>query len=87
MEAFKNPYRPGAGTKPLILAGREHEIEKARNLLLSVKHGAPQRSLMLYGLRGVGKTVLLNEMESIAEDEGYFTEHLEMSENDDFRNR
>lgn len=85
MEAFKNPYRPGAGTKPLILAGREHEIEKARNLLLSVKHGAPQRSLMLYGLRGVGKTVLLNEMESIAENEGYLTEHLEMSENDDFR--
>lgn len=85
MEAFKNPYRPGAGTKPLTLAGREREIEKARNLLLSVKYGAPQRSLMLYGLRGVGKTVLLNEMESIADREGYLTEHLEMSENDDFR--
>ncbi len=85
MESYKNPYRPGAGTKPLVLAGRENEIEKGRNLLLSVKHGAPQRSLMLYGLRGVGKTVLLNEMESIAQSEGYLSEHLEMSENDDFR--
>ncbi len=45
----------------------------------------PQRSLMLYGLRGVGKTVLLNEMERLAESEGYISEHLEMSENDDFR--
>jgi len=40
---------------------------------------------MLYGLRGVGKTVLLNEIERISEDEGYISEHLEMSENDDFR--
>lgn len=85
MENYKNPYRPGAGTKPLIIAGRNNEIEKANSLLKSVKFGAPQRSLMLYGLRGVGKTVLLNEMERIAEEESYFSEHLEMSENDDFR--
>jgi hypothetical protein len=85
MESYKNPYRPGAGTKPLVIAGRDIEIEKSKNLFKSVKFGAPQRSLMLYGLRGVGKTVLLNEMERIAEDEGYIAEHLEMSENDDFR--
>lgn len=85
MESYKNPYRPGAGTKPLVIAGREVEIEKARSLLKSVKFGSPQRSLMLYGLRGVGKTVLLNEMERISEDEEYISEHLEMSENDDFR--
>ncbi|MCK9294384.1 MAG: ATP-binding protein [Desulfobulbaceae bacterium] len=85
MESYKNPYRPGAGTKPLVIAGREFEIEKARSLLKSVKFGSPQRSLMLYGLRGVGKTVLLNEIERISEDEGYISEHLEMSENDDFR--
>ena len=85
MESYKNPYRPGAGTKPLLIAGRNTEVEKAHSLFKSVKFGAPQRSLMLYGLRGVGKTVLLNEMERISEDEGYISEHLEMSENDDFR--
>jgi hypothetical protein len=85
MESYKNPYRPGAGTKPLVIAGRDNEIEKSKSLFKSVKFGAPQRSIMLYGLRGVGKTVLLNEMERISEDEGYISEHLEMSENDDFR--
>ena len=49
MESYKNPYRPGAGTKPLIIAGRDIEIEKSKNLFKSVKFGAPQRSLMLYG--------------------------------------
>lgn len=85
MESYKNPYRPGAGTKPLVIAGRDNEIEKSKSLFKSVKFGAPQRSIMLYGLRGVGKTVLLNEMERISEEEGYISEHLEMSENDDFR--
>lgn len=85
MESYKNPYRPGAGTKPLVIAGRDDELAKAVSLFKSVKFGAPQRSLMLYGLRGVGKTVLLNEMERISEDEGYISEHLEMSESDDFR--
>ncbi|MCL7419645.1 MAG: ATP-binding protein [Methylobacter sp.] len=85
MESYKNPYRPGAGTKPLVISGREKEIQKADTLLKSVKYGAPQRSLMLYGLRGVGKTVLLNAMESIAANEGYLSEHLEMSETDEFR--
>lgn len=85
MESYKNPYRPGAGTKPLVIAGRSDEIEVARTLFKSVKFGNPQRSIMLYGLRGVGKTVLLNEMERISEEDNYISEHLEMSENDDFR--
>ncbi len=85
MDPIQNPYRPGAGTRPIVLAGREAEIEKAKNLLLSVRAGAPQRSLMLYGLRGVGKTVLLNHVEGLAEEFGFQVEHLEMSETDDFR--
>lgn len=85
MDQFKNPYRPGAGTKPAVVAGRAAEIGKAEVLLRSVQGGAPQRSLMLYGLRGVGKTVLLNEIERLAEGLDYLSEHLEMSENDDFR--
>lgn len=85
MELAKNPYRPGAGTKPLVLAGRDAEIQKASTLLEAVSAGAPQRSLMLYGLRGVGKTVLLNHVEELATNYGYHVEHLEMSEGDDFR--
>jgi len=85
MEKHLNPYTPGAGTKPLVIAGRATEVEKAETLLKSVKEGNAQRSLMLYGLRGVGKTVLLNEMERISESHEYISEHLEMSEKDDFR--
>lgn len=85
MEHARNPYRPGAGTKPLVLAGRDAEIAKAHALLEAVRAGAPQRSLMLYGLRGVGKTVLLNHIEGMAINFGYHVEHLEMSEGDDFR--
>lgn len=85
MEPSQNPYRPGAGTRPLVLAGRVAEIDKVQNLLLCVKAGSPQRSMMFYGLRGVGKTVLLNASEELAEGHGFFVEHLEMSESDDFR--
>jgi AAA+ ATPase superfamily predicted ATPase len=85
MDTIQNPYRPGAGLMPLTLAGRDLVIEKADVLLKRVKYGAPQRSLMLYGLRGVGKTVLLNEFERLAESENYIVEKLEMSENDDFK--
>lgn len=85
MDKIKNPFRPGAGTKPKFLAGRDEIIEEAEILLKRVKIGNPQRSIMLYGLRGVGKTVLLNKFEEIAENEGYITQFLEMSENDDFK--
>ena len=85
MDPITNPYRPGAGTKPLVLAGREAQSDQVSALLESVRKGAPQRSLMFYGLRGVGKTVLLNQAESMARDKLYVVEHIEMSEDDDFR--
>jgi hypothetical protein len=85
MDPTRNPYRPGAGTRPLVLAGRDQELKKIETLLKTVAHGAPQRSLMFYGLRGVGKTVLLNAAEDMAEGLGYVVEHLEMAESDDFR--
>lgn len=85
MDPIDNPYRPGAGTAPLILAGRDIELEKARILFGRVSQGASQRSLMLYGLRGVGKTVLLNEIQNIGKALGYLVEHIEISEDDDFR--
>ena len=85
MNKVLNPFRPGAGTAPKFLAGRDAIIEKAVTLLKRVQVGNPQRSLMLYGLRGVGKTVLLNQIEDIAANEGYISQHIEMSENDDFK--
>lgn len=85
MNPIENPYRPGAGTRPVFLAGRDEIISKAETLIKRVKIGNPQRSLMLYGLRGVGKTVLLNKISELAEAENYIVEQIEMSENDDFR--
>ena len=85
MNPIENPYRPGAGTKPTFLAGRDEIISKADVLIKRVKIGNPQRSLMLYGLRGVGKTVLLNKISELAESEHYIVEQIEMSENDDFK--
>ena len=84
MDRIKNPYRPGAGTAPKYLAGRDEVVEEGRVLFGRVAHGNPQRSIMLYGLRGVGKTVLLVEIEKHARANGFFAFHIEMSENDTF---
>ncbi|OWY28899.1 ATP-binding protein [Herbaspirillum robiniae] len=85
MDEIKNPYRPGAGTPPVSLAGRDDQIKKATTLLKIVQAGGSDRSLMLYGLRGVGKTVLLNHAEEIAASLHFHVQHLELSEKDDFR--
>jgi hypothetical protein len=85
MDPARNPYRPGAGTSPRMLAGRDRDLEEAQTLARRVALGNPQRSIMFYGLRGVGKTVLLNEAERCFERENYLFEHIEISQNDDFR--
>lgn len=66
MDAIKNPFSPGAGSPPPELVGREGVLEQARVLLGRVKLKKPEKSILLTGLRGVGKTVLLNEMERMA---------------------
>lgn len=81
MDPAHNPFAPGAGTRPPEFAGREAVIEAATVALRRVKAGRPTRSQMLLGLRGVGKTVLLNRVNEIAESEGFFTEMLEAQEN------
>jgi hypothetical protein len=73
MDPIRNPFSPGAGTPPPELAGREGILEQARVLLGRIKVGRPEKSMLLTGLRGVGKTVLLNELERIAQDDGYRT--------------
>ena len=67
MDRIKNPFSPGAGSPPPELVGRDSILEKAKILLGRVQHGRAEKSLMLIGLRGVGKTVLLNEINAIAE--------------------
>ncbi|GAA1196294.1 ATP-binding protein [Prauserella alba] len=66
MDPVRNPFAPGAGQRPPELAGRERELDAFDVVLERVARGRPERSLMLTGLRGVGKTVLLGELRSMA---------------------
>jgi hypothetical protein len=66
MDARNNPYAPGAGTKPPALVGRDQEIESFSVLLDRLSAGRTDQSMIVTGLRGVGKTVLLNTFEDMA---------------------
>ncbi len=66
MDPVRNPYAPGAGQRPPELAGRDEQLEAFDVVLQRVARGRPERSLVLTGLRGVGKTVLLNALRSAA---------------------
>ncbi len=81
MDAIRNPFSPGAGSPPPELAGRDAVLEQAWVLFGRVMAGRPEKSLLLTGLRGVGKTVLLNEMERMAQVGGYRTILFEAHEN------
>ncbi|MBN8422706.1 MAG: ATP-binding protein [Verrucomicrobia bacterium] len=80
MDPIKNPFSPGAGSPPPELVGRDPLLELARILLGRVKLKRPEKSLLLTGLRGVGKTVLLNEIERMAKAEQYRTVAIEAHE-------
>jgi hypothetical protein len=80
MDKIKNPFSPGAGSPPPALAGRDDVLEQARVLLGRVRAQRPEKSLLLTGLRGVGKTVLLNEIDRMAQDTGYRTILVEAHE-------
>lgn len=77
MDPIRNPYAPGAGQRPPELAGRDSELTTFDVLLERVARGRPDRSVVLTGLRGVGKTVLLNAMRSAAVRRGWGTGKLE----------
>ncbi len=80
MDPRLNPYAPGAGARPPELAGRDALLERAAVALDRIRSGRAARGLMLYGLRGVGKTVLLNEMRLQAEASGIVAVSLEAPE-------
>src|SRR4051812_44199981 len=66
VDPVRNPYAPGAGQRPPELAGRDSELDSFEVVLERISRGRPERSLVLTGLRGVGKTVLLNALRSAA---------------------
>lgn len=80
MDKIRNPFSPGAGSPPPELAGRDGILEQARVLLGRVRLKRPEKSILMTGLRGVGKTVLLNEIERIAAADGYHTILVEAHE-------
>jgi hypothetical protein len=66
VDPVRNPYAPGAGQRPPELAGRDRELGQFEVVLERIARGRPERSMVLTGLRGVGKTVLLNSFRSMA---------------------
>lgn len=80
MDPRTNPYAPGAGTPPPELAGRDRLVEDAAVALDRVRAGRSSRSFVFYGLRGVGKTVLLNRIRLDAESRGFAVVAMEAPE-------
>ena len=80
VDPLRNPFSPGAGARPPELAGRESIIDAATLALQRIRRGRQEKSQMLLGLRGVGKTVLLNHLAQVAEDMGSIVVQLEAPE-------
>jgi hypothetical protein len=77
VDPVRNPYAPGAGQRPPELAGRDRELRQFEVTLERVAAGRPERSMVLSGLRGVGKTVLLNALRSLAVKRAWGTGKIE----------
>ncbi len=86
MQRRDNPYTPGAGRRPPTLAGRDADVDNFRSLIERLGAGAYERSLIYSGLRGVGKTVLLMELDLLANEAGWATTDVqEVGSQPDFR--
>jgi len=81
MDPVRNPYSPGAGTPPPELAGRDKLIAQIKLSIARIRVGKPAKSVLMIGLRGVGKTVLLNRMLKDADASGAYTIRIEAPEN------
>jgi hypothetical protein len=84
MDPIRNPYVPNAGAAPPTLPGRSHLIDVFNVALERVRLGRPARSLLPYGLRGVGKTVLLRRFVRVARAKGYLAGVVEADDRADF---
>jgi len=85
MDVYRNPYRPGAGSRPAALTGRDAEVERFQIAIGRLSRGATEQGIVIHGLRGVGKTVLLNKLEEVASEAGWVTAFSELRRDDDFR--
>lgn len=86
MQRRDNPYTPGAGRRPAVLAGRDGDIESFAGTIDKLSSGGHDRSIIYTGLRGVGKTVLLMEFDMLANDAGWATTDVhEVGSTADFR--
>lgn len=85
MDSVQNPYSPGAGRRPPELAGRELEVKRFEVLLDRLEAGTTDRGVMLTGLRGVGKTVLINEFRARCERRGWIVAKVEAGGGRPFR--
>jgi len=81
MDSVRNPYSPGAGSPPPELAGRDLLREQLRVALARILNGKPAKSVLMVGLRGVGKTVLLDQVRKDAEAVGIYALRIEAPEN------
>jgi hypothetical protein len=81
MDPIRNPYSPGAGSPPPALAGRDHLRDQVRVAIARIRRGNSAKSILMVGLRGVGKTVLLDRMRADAEAVGVHTIRIEAPEN------
>ncbi|MFE6734856.1 AAA family ATPase [Microbacterium sp. NPDC057650] len=87
MDSVSNPYTPNAGASPDIIVGRQEQTKAFETLLRRLARGRTHQSMIITGLRGVGKTVLLNEFGDIARREHWEVIEIEASKHDDTRFR
>jgi hypothetical protein len=87
MRPHENPYTPNAGARPPVLVGRDAELEGFEVLLERLRRGHPEQSMIITGLRGVGKTVLLTAFEARARERGWTTVEAEITKHTDFSGR
>ena len=84
MDPIENPFAPGAGAPPPELAGRKSILDKAEIALKRLQLGKSEKSFLLIGLRGVGKTILLNKMDTIVQKSGNRSIYIEAHEKKPF---
>jgi hypothetical protein len=86
MDPNRNPYVPGAGTRPPVIVGRDDLVSTATAALRRAKTGLHAKSFIAIGLRGVGKTVVLNKVHELAEDDKYHVLYLEAHDDSSLAN-
>ncbi|HWD63189.1 MAG TPA: ATP-binding protein, partial [Humibacter sp.] len=83
MQALTNPYTPNAGAEPQAVVGRDDQLESFDLLLARIERGRTEQSMIITGLRGVGKTVLLGQFRAKALERDWVVVELEVSKNDE----